>query len=409
MDIKPYVHKVVSLRFRGQDLNLELSHALFSSFDIDVGSRLLLKLVGKHVQPESVASIVDIGCGVGVLGIACARGFPGASLVMRDRDALALVCSERNARLNRVKPVALDHALFFDGLGPSHCDLLLCNVPAKAGPPVLADFIAAMPARLSAHGTGAMVVVNTIADAARTALLAAGADIWLREAGTGHTAFLFGPATVAASGTGPLPVQCSPVDPWLVRIRSDAMVRMGPVRFRHQGYWGLPEFDTPSFASELAAELCGHAIAGTKPRRVLVLNPGSGRLPCFIRASVRSQVDLCARDALSLAASRRNLELNWPGDAAGEPAAGSLTVTFPEALPGKAYDLILEYADLTPKVDNLELMWSTAAGLLKSGAVYAVVLPSTAFERFERRKPAGFMRLRDKKRKGWVCGLWRYS
>jgi hypothetical protein len=49
MQIEKYVLKVVPLRFRGADLNFELSHALFSSFDIDAGSRLLLKLVGKHM------------------------------------------------------------------------------------------------------------------------------------------------------------------------------------------------------------------------------------------------------------------------------------------------------------------------------------------------------------------------
>ena len=81
-----YVHKIVPFRFRGQDMTFELSHALFSSFDVDAGSRLLLKLVGKYVRPETVSSIVDIGSGVGVLGIACARGFPGATLSMRDRE-----------------------------------------------------------------------------------------------------------------------------------------------------------------------------------------------------------------------------------------------------------------------------------------------------------------------------------
>jgi hypothetical protein len=34
-------------------------------------------------------------------------------------------------------------------------------------------------------------------------------------------------------------------------------------------------------------------------------------------------------------------------------------------------------------------------------------MPSTAFDRFERRKPKGFSKMREKKKKGWACGLWR--
>ena len=109
-----YVNKSVPLKFKGQEMSFELSHALFSSFDIDAGSRLLLKLVAKNVEDGLVGSILDVGSGVGVLGVACARGYPGASLRLRDRDALACAFSERNARRNKVRGATVDRALFLD-------------------------------------------------------------------------------------------------------------------------------------------------------------------------------------------------------------------------------------------------------------------------------------------------------
>ncbi|TFG78555.1 MAG: hypothetical protein E4H20_12630, partial [Spirochaetales bacterium] len=250
VDTEKFVLKTVPLRFRGADLKLDLSHALFSSNDIDAGSKLLLKAIARNADPEAVGSILDIGSGVGVLGIACALGYPGASVSFRDRDALACAFTERNARRNKVKPVAVEHALFLDGLEGREFDLVVCNVPAKAGAPVLDRFFRDVPLVVSARGLGAVVVVNTIAEAARLSLAAglAGTGIEQRvaEVGKGHTVFLFG-----RGGLGSLES-----DPGSLKIYE----RTGPVRevkpssHRHVGFWGLPEFDTASFASDLAME-----------------------------------------------------------------------------------------------------------------------------------------------------------
>lgn len=411
MQTEKYVLKVVPLRFRGASLNLELSHALFSSFDIDVGTRLLLKLVGKHIVPETVSSIIDIGSGVGVLGIACARGYPGATVAFRDRDALALAFTARNARLNKVKPQALDHALFLDGLEHASFDLVLCNVPAKAGAPALDRFFRDLPGILTGTGNAAVVVVNTIAEAARQSLIAGSADIWMEEAASGHTALLFR-RSVAPAGAPDTLVNSKPEgDAWSMRERSEAMTKLGSARYRFKGYWGLPEFDTPSFATVLAAELSEILLSGGQLRRVAVINPGAGRLACFIRARARCQIDLCGRDALALAASERNLDLNWPGDAGRAGAehgsgSGHLVVSSIDDLPDSRYDLVVEFADLTPRVDTLGDMWTCVDRVLKSNGHFIGVMPSTAFDRFERRKPKGFSKLREKKKKGWACGLW---
>ncbi len=285
MQTEKYVLKVVPLRFRGVDLNLELSHALFSSFDIDAGSRLLLKLVGKHIAPETVTRIIDIGSGVGVLGIACARGYPGSSVSFRDRDALALAFTARNARLNKVKPAALEHALFLDGLAGSSFDLALCNVPAKAGVPALDRFFRGLSSILDGKGNAAVVVVNTIAEAARESIIAGGGDIWMAEEASGHTALLFQRAATPMGSpyTTPNTHASADSEAWAVRERSEAMTNLGTARYRFKGYWGLPEFDTPSFTTVLAAELAENLLSGGQPRRVAVINPGPGRLACFIR------------------------------------------------------------------------------------------------------------------------------
>jgi len=410
--IAPYVNKTVPLRFKGQDLSFDLSHALFSSFDIDQGSRLLLKAVAQRVAVESVASIVDIGSGVGVLGVACARAYPGASLILRDRDALASAFSERNARRNRVAPEAVETALFLEGLEARRFDLALCNVPAKAGPPVLDRFLRDLPRVLSERGRGAVVVVEPIAEAARHSLLAGGAELVHEERGPGHLAIIF------SRGRSP-DAEALGEAFWLASRRGEHSIRTNRGAYPLTGRWGLPEFDTPTFDTALMMDLTDAATAGLHLRRLAVINPGVGRLACHLSSRARSaSLDLCGRDAFALAATRRNLvaarvphpgpPLEAPGAEAKSEGSG-LAVPFSWDLPAAAYDLVAERPDLVPRLDPGPLAWAEAARVLKRGGSYLVAMPSTAMDRFERQRPKGFVRIAERRRKGFVCAAWRFE
>ncbi|MDX9898184.1 MAG: methyltransferase [Spirochaetia bacterium] len=389
-----YVNKAVPFKFKGVDLSFDLSHALFSSFDIDAGSRLLLKAIAQNVEQASVGSIVDIGSGVGVLGIACAKAYPDSSLLMRDRDALASAFSERNARRNRIASVSIDTRLFLEGIEAERYDLVLCNVPAKAGPPVLDRFLKDIPGILTERGTGAIVVVETIAEAALASLRASGAEIYRTERGPGHSAFLFRRGSAAAVEPGAF---------WGVMERSEQRLRAGKILYRLKGYWGLQEFDTPSFSSELSMNMAENAMAGLHTRRVALINPGVGRVACYIGARARgATIDLCGRDSLSLAVSARNLALNAKADT---PAGESYS--FASKLPDSAYDLLVETVDPIPRVDTLDDSWASALRILKRGGSYIATMPSAVMDRFEKRKPKGMVKISGKKKKGFACASWR--
>jgi 16S rRNA G1207 methylase RsmC len=76
--IAAYETKRVDFRFRGRSLNLSLSHALFSSADVDTGTRLLLRVLSRLWDEDLTAgralprTVLDAGSGVGVIGIAVA-------------------------------------------------------------------------------------------------------------------------------------------------------------------------------------------------------------------------------------------------------------------------------------------------------------------------------------------------
>lgn len=398
-DCRPFVLKTVNTRFNSADLSFDLSHALFSSNDIDAGSRLLLKNIARYVPKDAVRTVLDIGSGTGVLGIACAKAYNAESALLRDRDALATAFSAHNARRNKCRNVQTETALLLDGLSGRHFDLVLCNVPAKAGPPVLDWFISHLDAVVSATGTAGIVVVNTIAPAARQSLARAEVAMKAVDEGKGHTVFLFGPKSERV-----LPGDCGALR---LSGRTDRQnMELAGRRYAFCGYYGLPEFDSCSYATQLAAEVADLVLDGTSVKRSLVLEPGVGHLACYLRSRSKTQIDLCSRDALALAACRANLIM-----AAKDPAmaAAGLDFHFLEDIETSDYDLFLALPETIPGVDQTIQFWEAAARILLPGAVMVVALASTFFDRLEKKKPRGFVKLREKKRKGYVAAAWRYE
>ena len=63
-----FVNKQVTFRYMRQELRFNLSQSLFSSADVDIGSRFLLRTIARNMEMASVSSMLDIGYDVGVLG-----------------------------------------------------------------------------------------------------------------------------------------------------------------------------------------------------------------------------------------------------------------------------------------------------------------------------------------------------
>lgn len=402
-DPSPWILKTVPLKFSGAELKLDLSHALFSSNDIDAGSRLLLKALGKVIKNLTLGRVLDIGCGTGVLGLACKKAFPESEVFLRDRDALACEFSSMNARKNKIRQVTVERALFLDGIEPKSFDLILSNVPAKAGTPVLDDFFKRLPAFIRPGGLGAIVVVNNIADAARASLEKAWAGqvnledepVRTVERGGDHTVFFFGHAAQKDDEIR---------EPLSIYMRGEETRVKSSPPYRHQGFWGLPEFDTASFASELGIELLGNI--KERMQRALVINPGTGRLASALRLKTRARIDLCGRDWLSLKASRHNLALNGQ-DFNKLTDSEVFLPAWPEEVPENDYDMMALFLEVTPRVNSFPWSWAHAARSIKSGGLFLVIGTSADMDRFSRHKEKGFALLNQKKKKGWLAALYK--
>ena len=106
-----------------------VNHAsVFSREDLDEGTRLLLRHFPR-IGPET-KTIIDLGCGNGVLGLAAARKAPEAEIYCVDESFMAVWSAREGFRANELG--GRGFFLAGDGLEDfekASADLILCNPP----------------------------------------------------------------------------------------------------------------------------------------------------------------------------------------------------------------------------------------------------------------------------------------
>ncbi|NTU83082.1 MAG: methyltransferase [Chloroflexales bacterium] len=125
-----YYKKRIPYTLRGQQFAFDIGHTLFSSFEVDDGTDLLLRTIEPAEPP---ARILDLGCGCGVIGIALARRFPDAAVTMADKDLLAVRYARHNAALNEAGNTSVLGSVGLEAVPPGPYDLIVSNIPAKIG------------------------------------------------------------------------------------------------------------------------------------------------------------------------------------------------------------------------------------------------------------------------------------
>jgi protein-L-isoaspartate O-methyltransferase len=392
-----FVNKTVPYRFNGRDLTFRLSHALFSSFDIDAGSRLLLKSLAQRVDFRSVHSALDIGCGVGVIGACIASQSPEAHVLMQDRDALAAAFAAANAQANGMERVAVSCGLAFWGLDGRTFDLVVSNLPAKAGLPVLRSFLRHAAGCLSPQGRAAIVIVATLAQFATETLAEIGCEIVYTESTRAHVVLHFG-----AGSAGPeTDLQREDITPY---IRSS-------VRFEPAGYsyslrtvHALPDFDTLGYDIALLLDIAREL---PTPGRILVWNPGQGHIPAGLLSrrnqAVRS-ITIASRDSLQCVITALNIA------ALGAAPANALTVpeeaALEAAVPQGPFDAVIASPQPVPRVPWQVALVGAANALLAPGGALLAVCSSTEMHRFMD-QARGFQVISSKKHLGFRAAFLR--
>jgi 23S rRNA (guanine1835-N2)-methyltransferase len=106
-----------------------LNHAsVFCREHLDIGTRLLLEHLSGIPQAES---IIDLGCGNGIVGLLAARQQPAANLTFIDESYMAVASAEANFRASfgATRQASFVTGNCLDGVAAASADLILNNPP----------------------------------------------------------------------------------------------------------------------------------------------------------------------------------------------------------------------------------------------------------------------------------------
>jgi 16S rRNA (guanine1207-N2)-methyltransferase len=145
--------RTVVVRLRDQTIELQTDRGVFSLAGLDAGTAVLLE--GIPAPPDG-ATLLDLGCGHGVIAIALARRAPGARIIAVDVNRRALELTRANATANGVlhveacRPDEVDARLRFSAI--------YSNPPIRVGRRPLLELLATWLARLEPGGCAYLVV-----------------------------------------------------------------------------------------------------------------------------------------------------------------------------------------------------------------------------------------------------------
>jgi 16S rRNA G1207 methylase RsmC len=144
----------VSANVWGHWLELTSGSGVFAQGRLDIGTGVLLR---EQAAPEGARSVLDLGCGYGVIGLASAGGVPGCTVTAIDVNERAVLLANENAaalgvgdRFTACLPEAVDPAATYDEIWS--------NPPIRIGKEALHELLLAWLPRLVPGGRARLVV-----------------------------------------------------------------------------------------------------------------------------------------------------------------------------------------------------------------------------------------------------------
>lgn len=143
----------VHARVWGHQLDLVSGSGVFAQGRVDIGTSILFR----ETEPPAGGRILDLGCGYGVIGLACAVAAPDATVTAVDVNRRAVLLANENAatlgvtdRFGAVLPEQVPADAEFDEIWS--------NPPIRIGKAALHELLLTWLPRLTPEGRAVMVV-----------------------------------------------------------------------------------------------------------------------------------------------------------------------------------------------------------------------------------------------------------
>lgn len=119
----------LSVTLRGQQLSLTTEAGVFSRRRVDRGTRLLID----NLEVKPADSVLDLGCGYGVVGLVAARLASQGQVTLVDVNQRAVDLARANLRANGVENAEVISGDGFAPVAGRSFDVIALNPPIRAG------------------------------------------------------------------------------------------------------------------------------------------------------------------------------------------------------------------------------------------------------------------------------------
>ena len=132
------VHKEysLSLYYLGHEMKFKSDNGVFSKNQVDEGSNLLLK----NIPHITFKNVLDVGCGIGIIGLSYAKAFSDSFVDLIDVNENAVELTKANILMNDLSNAKAFISDIYQNINQKY-DLIVTNPPIRAGKQVVLQIL----------------------------------------------------------------------------------------------------------------------------------------------------------------------------------------------------------------------------------------------------------------------------
>ena len=121
--------KQIKYTFLGEESTFNTDNGVFSKDRVDFGTNVLLNSLE---ELTNIKSVLDVGCGVGVIGISLAKKYSNLNVIMVDVNEKAVALTKENIALNKLSNCEAKESNVYSNVTGTF-DMIISNPPIRAG------------------------------------------------------------------------------------------------------------------------------------------------------------------------------------------------------------------------------------------------------------------------------------
>lgn len=129
--------KIIKYEVENKKFELITDNGVFSKNKVDFGTDVMLKnFLKENINRKEKFSLLDIGCGYGVVSVVLKTFFTNIELTLSDVNERALELSKENLKKNNIENFNLIKSFSFENIDENF-DVILSNPPIRTGKTVI--------------------------------------------------------------------------------------------------------------------------------------------------------------------------------------------------------------------------------------------------------------------------------